>query len=147
MVALCEAANLAIVAASDAHDCAAGTRAEVTTHPLANWSLPTVLDGVRAISVSAHALGWLERAAGPRGAHGAELVESLMWAGAREPRQTDDLLAWWLSLGLVAPGRTARPTASQRFLGSGGVLRPGPALVPPSWYRWTRVGPIWLRGS
>jgi len=107
----------------------------------------------QAASVHAAVLPWLEQAGLPGGAHGADLLHALVHDFARPEQVVEPLLAWWCSIELCSPSKLSQPTQDQRFLGAGGTDigyagrgKPPPRHVP-SWYRWARVGPIWLRGS
>ena len=107
----------------------------------------------QAASVSPYVLDWLDQAGKPGGAHGYDLLHALVHCTSHPEQVVDELLAWWCQVELVQPAKLSSPTHDQRFLGHGGRLigyggqgQP-PPLHPPCWYRFARVGPIWLRGS
>ena len=119
----------------------------------APWGAVMYKQAAQAASVHACVLPWLEQAAQHGGVHGGDLTEMLAACCPHPEQAVDDLLKWWLEVGLLGHAKLSNPSPSQRFLGHGGVggakmgVRKAPPSHPPCWFDWARVGPIWLRGS
>lgn len=84
------------------------------------------------------AQAWLDRCLGTTFAHGSALVEALKCAG--NVYIADRCLEWWESQGVIERTGPATPTASQQFMGHGGMwwcdMKRRPALHPPCFFGW-----------